>query len=111
MLQSLSNGIIWSVGIRCLIQSFIENGCGGSLVNYFAGGNGLQNACKKQGASFHHLIGAPEENGVLNEIANYLQEEKLKPVIDKIFPFNEAVEAIAYQKAGRCAGKVVIQVL
>ena len=73
--------------------------------------NGLQNACKKQGASFHHLIGAPEENGVLNEIANYLQEEKLKPVIDKIFPFNEAVEAIAYQKAGRCAGKVVIQVL
>ena len=93
------------------IQSFIENGCGGSLVNYFAGGNGLQNACKKQGASFHHLIGAPEENGVLNEIANYLQEEKLKPVIDKIFPFNEAVEAIAYQKAGRCAGKVVIQVL
>jgi NADPH:quinone reductase-like Zn-dependent oxidoreductase len=93
------------------VQPFIENGCGGSLINYFAGGSGLQKACINQGASFHHLIGAPAENGVLNQIALYLKEGKLKPVIDKVFAFNDSVDAIQYQKGGRCAGKVIIEII
>ena len=92
------------------IRGFIENQCGGGLINYFAGGAALQKACKAKGSSFYHLIGAPQKNGVLEAIASYLKDGKLKPVIDKVFPFDKCVEAIMYQKSGRCAGKVVIDI-
>ena len=92
------------------IRGFIANQCGGGLINYFAGGASLQKACKAKEASFYHLIGAPQKDGVLKAIASYLKDGKLKPVIDKVFPFDKCVEAIMYQKAGRCAGKVVIEI-
>ena len=92
------------------IRGFIENQCGGGLINYFAGGASLQKACKAKKASFYHLIGAPQKDGVLKAIASYLKDGKLQPVIDKVFPFDKCVEAITYQKTGRCAGKVVIEI-
>ena len=92
------------------IRGFIANQCGGGLINYFAGGASLQKACKAKEASFYHLIGAPQKDGVLKAIASYLKDGKLQPVIDKVFPFDKCVEAITYQKTGRCAGKVVIEI-
>jgi NADPH:quinone reductase-like Zn-dependent oxidoreductase len=35
---------------------------------------------------------------------------QLRPVVDRVFPFTEAVDAFAYQFAGRHVGKVVISV-
>jgi NADPH:quinone reductase-like Zn-dependent oxidoreductase len=32
----------------------------------------------------------------------------LKPVIDRVFPFNDAIEAFRYYDAGKYFGKIVV---
>jgi NADPH:quinone reductase-like Zn-dependent oxidoreductase len=34
---------------------------------------------------------------------------RIRPVIDKVFPFEQAMEALAYLEEGRAKGKVVVQ--
>jgi NADPH:quinone reductase-like Zn-dependent oxidoreductase len=34
---------------------------------------------------------------------------RIRPVIDKVFPFEQAKEALAYLEQGRAKGKVVVQ--
>ncbi len=46
----------------------------------------------------------------LNAITKLIDDGVLKPVIDKIFPLDEAAEALEYQKTQAPKGKVVIQV-
>jgi NADPH:quinone reductase-like Zn-dependent oxidoreductase len=46
----------------------------------------------------------------LNEITKLINAGAIKPVIDKIFPFQSVNEAIAYVESGRAKGKVVIKV-
>lgn len=47
----------------------------------------------------------------LAEIGELLEAERIKPVIDKVFPFEEAKDALAYLAKGRSKGKVVIKML
>ncbi|BGP16155.1 hypothetical protein JCM10213_006090 [Rhodosporidiobolus nylandii] len=47
----------------------------------------------------------------LKEIGLFVAEGKLKPIIDEVFPFEEAVRAYDRQKSGRAKGKVVVSVL
>lgn len=37
--------------------------------------------------------------------------EKTKPIIDRVFPFDEALDAYAYQESQRHVGKIVIKVV
>jgi NADPH:quinone reductase-like Zn-dependent oxidoreductase len=45
----------------------------------------------------------------LAEIGELLKAEHIGPVIDKVFPFEQAKEALAYLEKGRAKGKVVVQ--
>ncbi|WP_018609936.1 NADP-dependent oxidoreductase [Uliginosibacterium gangwonense] len=45
----------------------------------------------------------------LNEIGNLLETKHIQPVIDKVFPFEQAKEALEYLAQGHAKGKVVIQ--
>ena len=45
----------------------------------------------------------------LNEIGNLLTAERIQPVIDKVFPFEQAKEALDYLAQGRSRGKVVVK--
>lgn len=45
----------------------------------------------------------------LSEIAELLDEGKIKPVVDRIFPFDRVKEALAYLETGRAKGKVVVK--
>jgi NADPH:quinone reductase-like Zn-dependent oxidoreductase len=38
-----------------------------------------------------------------------LEAERIRPVIDKVFPFAEANDALAYLATGRSKGKVVVK--
>jgi NADPH:quinone reductase-like Zn-dependent oxidoreductase len=38
-----------------------------------------------------------------------LERGKIRPVIDRVFPFDQAKEALAYLEQGRAKGKVVVQ--
>jgi NADPH:quinone reductase-like Zn-dependent oxidoreductase len=40
-----------------------------------------------------------------------LETERIHPVIDKVFPFAQAKEALAYLEQGRAKGKVVVQMV
>jgi alcohol dehydrogenase len=46
----------------------------------------------------------------LNAITKLVDDGTLKPIIDKVFPLDQAAEALEYQKTGLPKGKVVIQV-
>jgi len=50
------------------------------------------------------------DGGQLSEIAELLESERVRPVIDKVFPFVQAKEALAYLAQGRAKGKVVVQI-
>ena len=46
----------------------------------------------------------------LREITQLVELGAIRPVIDKVFPFEATNEALAYVKAGRAKGKVVVKV-
>jgi NADPH:quinone reductase-like Zn-dependent oxidoreductase len=62
----------------------------------------------QRGAAYSFLFVHPD-GGQLAEIGALLQAGKIRPVIDKIFPFDQAKEALAYLEKGRAKGKVVVQ--
>jgi NADPH:quinone reductase-like Zn-dependent oxidoreductase len=45
----------------------------------------------------------------LAEIGEILDAGHIRPVIDRVFPFDQAKEALAYLEKGRATGKVVVQ--
>jgi NADPH:quinone reductase-like Zn-dependent oxidoreductase len=46
----------------------------------------------------------------LAEIGELLESEQVRPVIDKVFPFAQAKEALEYLAQGRARGKVVVAI-
>lgn len=49
------------------------------------------------------------EGGQLAEIGELLNAGRIRLVIDKVIPFEQAKEALAYLEKGRAKGKVVVQ--
>lgn len=47
----------------------------------------------------------------LAEIGEPLKTQRIRPVIDKVFPFEQATQALAYLAQGRAKGKVVVQMI
>jgi NADPH:quinone reductase-like Zn-dependent oxidoreductase len=46
--------------------------------------------------------------GRLRELASLYDAGHLRPLVDKSFPFDQTLEALAYVERGRANGKVVI---
>lgn len=46
----------------------------------------------------------------LAKIRQLIEEKKIRPVVDREFPFAKAQEAMAYLETGRARGKVVVNV-
>ena len=65
---------------------------------------------RKRGIEYSFLFVHPD-GGQLAEIGELLKAGNIRPVIDKIFPFDQAKEALAYREKGRAKGKVVVQVI
>ncbi len=47
----------------------------------------------------------------LRQIAGLIESGAIRPVVDKVFPFEATNEAVAYVESGRAKGKVVIKVI
>jgi NADPH:quinone reductase-like Zn-dependent oxidoreductase len=63
---------------------------------------------KKRGVAYSFLFVHPD-GGQLAEIGELLKTGRIRPVIDKVFPFEQAKKALAYLEQGRAKGKVVVQ--
>jgi NADPH:quinone reductase-like Zn-dependent oxidoreductase len=52
-----------------------------------------------------------QPNGAhLGKIQSLIEEGKIKPIIDTVYPFSESIEAITHLASGRAKGKIVIKV-
>lgn len=63
---------------------------------------------KKRGLTYTFLFVRPEGDQ-LNQIGKLVETEQIKPMIDKVFPFAQTKEALAYLAQGHAKGKVVIK--
>ncbi|HSI96272.1 MAG TPA: NADP-dependent oxidoreductase [Methylophilaceae bacterium] len=63
---------------------------------------------RKRGIEYSFLFAHPDGRQ-LAEIGVLLEAGRIRPVIDKVFPFDQAKEALAYLEKGRAKGKVVVQ--
>lgn len=46
----------------------------------------------------------------LRTIANYIEAGKIKPIIDRVYPFEHAQEAMEYAETGRAKGKIIVKI-
>ena len=70
---------------------------------------GIRNAARRSGTSysFHFMTANGQQ---LVEITRLIEAGHIRPVIDRIFPFEETRQALDYVETGRTKGKVVIKV-
>jgi len=64
---------------------------------------------RKRGIEYSFLFVHPDGRQ-LTEIGELLKAGRIRPVIDKVFPFDQAKEALVYLEKGRAKGKVVVQI-
>lgn len=69
----------------------------------------MRRLAKQRGVEYSFLFAHPDGRQ-LAEIGGLLKAGSIRPVIDKVFPFDQAKEALAYLEKGRAKGKVVLQV-
>ncbi|MFT4662432.1 MAG: NADPH:quinone reductase-like Zn-dependent oxidoreductase [Flavobacteriales bacterium] len=68
----------------------------------------LAKACSAKAAAYKFIFMHP--NGAqLAEIKSMIEDENIKPVIDKVYPFSESIEAIEHLATGRAKGKIVMK--
>ncbi len=78
------------------------------LAIYFLSRKVKQQA-EKRGIEYSFLF--MQANGKqLAEITTLIEAGFIRPVIDRVFPFQQTNEAMEYVKAGRARGKVVVRV-
>jgi NADPH:quinone reductase-like Zn-dependent oxidoreductase len=63
---------------------------------------------KKRDVAYSFLFARPDGDQ-LAQIGELLESERIRPVIDKVFPFEQAKEALEYLALGRAKGKVVVR--
>ncbi|WP_426110631.1 NADP-dependent oxidoreductase [Pseudomonas sp. DSP3-2-2] len=64
---------------------------------------------RKKDVNYSFLFARPD-GAQLNEIRKLLESERIRPVIDKVFAFEQAKEALEYLAQGRAKGKVVVRI-
>jgi NADPH:quinone reductase-like Zn-dependent oxidoreductase len=68
----------------------------------------IMRLAKKQGVSYASHFVRPD-GAQLTEIGKLIETDRIQPVIDKVFPFEQAKEALVYLAEGRVKGKVVVK--
>jgi NADPH:quinone reductase-like Zn-dependent oxidoreductase len=70
----------------------------------------IRRKAKRHRVSYSFLF--MRANGAqLREIGSLIDSGAIKPVVDRVFPFEAAQEAMAYVEKGRAKGKVVVKVI
>ena len=70
--------------------------------------SGVRRKARRLGVTYSFLFMKANGNQ-LREIARLLEAGVIRPVIDRVFPFESTNEAMAYVETGRAKGKVVVK--
>lgn len=68
----------------------------------------LRAEARKHHVSYRYLFMHPS-GSELTELAGLIADDTVRPVIDRVFPFQDIAKAFAYLEAGHAKGKVVVQ--
>ncbi|MDM5194520.1 NADP-dependent oxidoreductase [Bacillus hominis] len=71
--------------------------------------NKLTSLEKKHNAQYSFLFMKPSGDQ-LRIIANYIEAGKIKPIIDRVFSFEDAQKAMEYSESGRAKGKIIVKI-
>lgn len=69
----------------------------------------LQGLIKSKDATYKYIWMHPDGKE-LGQIKTLVEEGKIKPVIDKVYPFSQSVEALIHLGSGRAKGKIVVTI-
>jgi NADPH:quinone reductase-like Zn-dependent oxidoreductase len=99
-------------GAGTLGRSFEAVAPGGKvcLIGVLTGGGGESNPytlMRKHGNLHGIFVG---DRAMFEQMNRAIEANRLEPVVDKVFPFEEAVAAFQHHKSGRFVGKVVIRI-
>ncbi|GAA0435717.1 NADP-dependent oxidoreductase [Virgibacillus salarius] len=72
-------------------------------------GHKLTTLEKKHNAPYTFLFMKPSGEQ-LRIIANYIETGKIKPIIDRVLPFEDAQIAMEYVESGRAKGKIILKI-
>lgn len=64
---------------------------------------------KKHNVQYTFLFMKPSGEQ-LRIIASFIETGKIKPIIDRVFPFEDAQKAMEYTESGRAKGKVILKI-
>ena len=67
----------------------------------------IRRLAKQRDVSYSFLFVRPD-GAQLAQITTLLESGRIKPVIDRVFPFDQATDALAFLGKGRARGKVVV---
>ena len=68
---------------------------------------GVRRRARRAGVGYRYLFMHPSGKD-LAQLADLIERGSLRVIIDKIYPFAEIAEAVAYLETGRAKGKVVV---
>jgi NADPH:quinone reductase-like Zn-dependent oxidoreductase len=70
---------------------------------------GIRTKAKRRGVKYSFLF-MRAQGDRLGKITSLIESGAIRPVVDRVFPFEQTNEALAYVETGRAKGKVVIKV-
>jgi NADPH:quinone reductase-like Zn-dependent oxidoreductase len=70
--------------------------------------SGIRRKAKKLGVDYSFLF-MKADGKQLKDISYLIEQQEIRPVVDKIFPFEQTNEALEYVERGRAKGKVVVK--
>ncbi|MET3383457.1 NADPH:quinone reductase [Variovorax sp. YR634] len=71
---------------------------------------GIRKKAKKIGGEYTFVF-MRADGAQLREITALVESGAIRPVVDKVFPFQDTHKALAYVDSGRAKGKVVVQMI
>lgn len=71
---------------------------------------GLRARARRHRAQYRYLFMHPS-GAELAELAALIEQKRLEPVIDRVFPFADIADAFAYLESGRAKGKIVVRMV
>ena len=69
----------------------------------------LRDLIKSKDATYKYIWMHPDGEE-LGQVKTLVEEGKIKPVIDKIYPFSQTAEALIHLSSGRAKGKIVVKI-
>jgi alcohol dehydrogenase len=68
---------------------------------------GVRRRARRAGVGYRYLFMHPSGSD-LAQLADLIEQGRLRVIVDKNYPFAEIAEALAYVESGRAKGKVVV---